>query len=131
MKHITNIFLQIEHNAREFFEKFPYIQAFLAGVGVVMFWRGVWEIMDQMNLDPILSISIGSLLLGAMGLFLHTFVGNAIIIKHVETDQSLDRVTKREIFKVEAEVHEEEITLSQLSEILKKLEEKIDNINNK
>jgi hypothetical protein len=131
MKHITNIFLQIEHNAREFFEQFPYIQAFFAGVGFVLFWRGVWEIMDQMNLDPILSIVIGSLLLGAIGLFLHTFVGNAIIIKHVEIDKSMDRVTKREMFKVEAEVHEEEVTLSELSLALKRLEEKIDAMHNK
>jgi hypothetical protein len=84
-----------------------------------------------MNLDPILSIVIGSLLLGAIGLFLHTFVGNAIIIKHVEIDKSMDRVTKREMFKVEAEVHEEEVTLSELSLALKRLEEKIDAMHNK
>jgi hypothetical protein len=128
MKYITNLFLGIEHNAREFFERFPYIQAFTTGVGVVLFWRGIWGYMDKVKLDSILSIVLGSILLIITGLFLHTFVGNAIIIKHVETDQRTDIITKREMFKVEAEVHEEEITLSELSESIKNLEEKIDKL---
>lgn len=128
MKYFTNIFLRIEEQARTYFERFPFAHAFLGGVGVVLFWRGVWEIADRMRIDPVISIIVGSLLLGAIGLFLHTFVGNAIIIKNVEKDKRLTTKAEHEIQAVEQNIKQEEVTLSQLSEKLDRLEKSISSI---
>lgn len=122
--------MQIEQRARTYFERFPFTHAFLGGIGVVLFWRGVWEIADQMRVDPILSIVAGSLLLGAIGLFLHTFVGNAIIIKNVEKDKQLTTKTEREISDVEKDIHKEEVTLLQVSEKLDRLEKMVSTVIN-
>ncbi len=123
MKYVTNIFLRIEERARTYFERFPFAHAFLGGIGVVLFWRGVWEIADRMRIDPIVSIVVGSLLLGCIGLFLHTFVGNAIIIKNVEKDKRMTKKAEHEIAAVEKDVKKEEVTLDQLSAKIDRLEQ--------
>jgi hypothetical protein len=123
MKYVTNIFLRIEERARTYFERVPFLHAFLGGVGVVLFWRGVWEIADRIKIDPIVSIVVGSLLLGAIGLFLHTFVGNAIIIKNVEKDKRMTTRAEHEIAVVEKDIKQEGATLEQLSAKIDRLEQ--------
>lgn len=91
----------------------------------MLFWRGVWELADRMHIDPIVSVVTGSLLLGAIGLFLHTFVGNAIIIKNVEKDKQITKKAEHEIAIVEQDVKKEEVTLKQLSDKIEKLEKVI------
>lgn len=123
MKYVTNIFLRIEERARTYFERVPFLHAFLGGVGVVLFWRGVWEIADRIHIDPVVSIVVGSLLLGAIGLFLHTFVGNAIIIKNVEKDKRMTTRAEHEIAVVEKDIKQEGATLDQLSAKIDRLEQ--------
>jgi len=123
MKYVTNIFLRIEERARTYFERVPFLHAFLGGVGVVLFWRGVWELADRIHIDPIVSIVVGSLLLGAIGLFLHTFVGNAIIIKNVEKDKRMTTRAEHEIAAVEKDIKREGATLDQLSAKIDRLEQ--------
>src|SRR3989344_3441994 len=114
MRYFTNLFLKTEDRARKYFEKYPFTHAFLAGVGVIFFWRGAWEVADLLGLGPISSIVLGCLLLGGAGLFVQTFVGNAIIIKSVEKEKELGQKAKKDISKVQMEVKEEEITLTEL-----------------
>lgn len=122
MKYFTNIFLKIEENARTYFEHVPFLHAFLAGVGVVLFWRGVWEYADRLHIHPLLSVGSGILLLGGIGLFLQTFVGNTIIIKNVKKEAVLEKEEEKKIKDVEQEVKKEEVTLARISEQLQTLE---------
>ena len=125
---MRNIFLTIEERARKYFEQFPFIHAFLAGVGVILFWRGTWEIADIYRLNPFTSVFVGILILGGIGLFIQTFVGNAIIIKNVKSEMSLEKKNEREVSKVEKEVIKEEITLNELSSKLDILTQKLNEI---
>lgn len=129
MEDTRSIFLNIEERARRYFERFPFTHAFLAGVGVILFWRGVWEIADIYRLDPILSIVIGVFILGAIGLFIQTFVGNAIIIKTVKKEINLEKKEVEEVTQVEKIIHAEEITLAHLAHKIDQLEEKINSLN--
>ncbi len=125
---MRNIFLNIEERARKYFEQFPFIHAFLAGVGVILFWRGTWEIADIYRLNPFTSVVVGILILGGIGLFIQTFVGNAIIIKNVKSEISLEKKSEREVAKFEKEVIKEEITLNELSSKLDILTQKLNEI---
>lgn len=120
--HVTKTLLNIEDNARKFFERIPFIHALLAGIGVVLFWRGIWESADKMALDPLSSALLGIALLGGIGLFIQTFVGNTIIIKSVKKEEQLEKTTVKK-------VQQEEITLLQLSQKIDELNSKIDNLN--
>lgn len=109
---ITKVLLNIEERARVFFGNIPFIQAFLAGVGVIIFWRGIWEWLDQSGVSPLESVIIGTVILGGIGVFLQTFIGNTIIIRNVEKEEQQE---KKVFKKIEGEEEIEEITLSALS----------------
>jgi len=126
MKSITKILLNAEESARLYFEKTPFIQAFLAGIGVIIFWRGIWEWLDMNQVSPVTSVVIGSLILLCVGVFVQTFIGNTIIIKNVEQEE---RFEKKAIKQMEGEVDSEEVTLSSLSAQLDELARKIDERN--
>ncbi|OGI72573.1 hypothetical protein A3J61_01230 [Candidatus Nomurabacteria bacterium RIFCSPHIGHO2_02_FULL_38_15] len=125
---MRNIFLTTEERARKYFEQFPFIQAFLAGVGMILFWRGIWEIADIYQLNPFSSVIIGVLILGGIGLFVQTFVGNSIIIKSVKNEMSLGKKTEQKVAKFEKEIVKEEVTLEHLSSKLDVLVAKIEQI---
>jgi len=125
---MKNIFLKIEERARAYFEQFPFIHAFLAGVGVILFWRGVWEIADINHLDPGVSIVLGVVLLTSIGLFIHTFIGNAIIIKNVKREIDIEKEQTKEVDRVEKELRQEEITLHHLYIKINELHDKIDHV---
>lgn len=131
MKYFTNKFLKLEEKSRNYFEKTPFFHAFFAGVGVVLFWRGVWEVADTIGLNPYLSIVLGSLVLIILGLFLQTFVGNTIIIKKVESEKRLDQKTETDIKRVQQEMNVEEITLDLLAKKLERIEAKLESLNSK
>lgn len=125
---MKNIFLKIESSARKYFEQFPFMHAFLAGVGVILFWRGVWEIADINHLGPVASVIWGIIILGAIGLFTHTFIGNAIIIKSIKNEIDIEKDNKAEVARVEKEMIKEEITLNHLYTKLNDLNDKIDHM---
>lgn len=131
MKYFTNKFLKIEEKSRNYFEKFPFFHAFFAGIGVVLFWRGIWEVADRIGLNPYWSIILGSLVLIILGLFLQTFVGNTIIIKKVENEKRIDQKTEADIKKVQQEMGLEEVTLEILAKKLESIEAKLENLNKK
>ncbi len=78
----------------------PILYAFVGGVGVVLFWRGVWHTAD---LFPILtgpvSILISILILLATGLFVSFFVGDDIIIAGLKEEKKISDKTEEEIKK--------------------------------
>ena len=84
MRSITKKLLSIEDRAREYFEQMPFVQSFFAGIGVIIFWRGIWQWLDQSSVSPLLSVVLGSLILLCFGVFVQTFIGNTIIIKNVK-----------------------------------------------
>ncbi|MEI6316223.1 MAG: hypothetical protein WCO65_00665 [bacterium] len=123
MKSITKTLLEIEDRARLHFEKTPFLQALLAGIGVIIFWRGIWEWLDVQKISPVVSVMIGSLILLSVGVFVQTFIGNTIIIKNVKQEEQLE---KKAIKEMESEVDTEEVTLASLSAKLDSLLQKID-----
>lgn len=122
MRHITNFLLNTEERARKFFINMPFLHAFLAGIGVIIFWRGAWELFDNLDVSPISSIIIGALILGGVGVFIQTFLGNTLIIKNVTREEKKE---EKDIREVEAKISEEEITLKQLSDKIDALSEKL------
>ena len=104
-KIIYKFFDKLEDKIRGQLSRKPILYAFVGGVGMVLFWRGVWHladtfmfhhfslsVVDEINplaelsyFDGFLSLLVGSLLLLMSGLFVSHFIGNEIIIKSGET----------------------------------------------
>mgnify|MGYP003453132776 FL=1 len=101
---------------------YPIVYALLGGIGVVLFWRGVWHIADDFNVPSAVSLIFGILLLLITGVFVSAFIGNKLIISGLNGEKKLEE-------KEFEEIETEEQQIRKLQSTLTRLEKKIDDIN--
>ena len=139
---------KLEDKIRAKLSQYPIVYAFVGGVGVVIFWRGIWHTADffttvivsyQQSVsvdlgalpwwDGPLSIVVGSTLLLSTGLFVFDFIGNETIISGLMGEKKLTKKTEEEvktetgaIETIEKEVREISHHLDEIEKGLKKKE---------
>ncbi len=110
------MFDRLEDVCRGRLSHFPIPYGFIGGIGIVLFWRGVWHSADYAMLlvrvntglsttdlaheiwwDGPLSFIIGSLLLLITGLFVSNFIGNEIIMSGLRGEKKLSEKTETEV----------------------------------
>lgn len=121
LKKLIRFFDRLEDKTRGKLSHIPFLYAFLGGVGVVLFWRGVWHTADDLNLGSIISLVIGSVILLITGVFVSVFVGNRLIISGLKGEKTLVEKTSEEIMA-------EETQIEQLQKTLNRVEKKIENL---
>lgn len=106
----------LEDKVRGRLSHFPILYAFCGGIGIVLFWRGVWHSADYIMLllrnnigisstdlsteiwwDGPLSFLIGTILLLISGLFVSNFIGNEIIMSGLRGEKKLSEKTETEV----------------------------------
>src|SRR3990167_4943299 len=97
MKHILNFFDKLEDRVRAYLSHAPLWYSFIGGVGVVLFWRGIWHTADQLNLGGIASVIIGAVILLVTGVFVSAFIGNRLILSGLSGEKKLEEKTRDEI----------------------------------
>lgn len=122
-KKILSFFDKLEDKTRAKLSRAPLLYALLGGVGVILFWRGVWHLADQVNLDALLSTIIGAAILLVTGVFVSAFIGNRLIISGLSGEKKLTE-------KTEEEIETEEDQINRMQKTLSRVEEKIDKIEN-
>ncbi len=135
-KKIMIFFDRLEDKARAKLSHYPILYALIGGVGVVLFWRGVWhtadiisyyitspEVMLTMHqvLDGPISFIAGTLILLMTGVFVSAFIGNRLIISGLAGEKKLSE-------KAETEIETEEAQIKNMQKTLAKLEEKLEHI---
>lgn len=121
IKNIVKFFDKLEDKVRGKLSHYPIIYAFIGGVGVVLFWRGVWHTADDMNMGSIISLIIGSIMLLITGIFVSAFVGSRLIISGLIGERKLEE-------KEEEELQTEEMQLKSLQNTLNRVEKKISDL---
>ncbi|OIO29497.1 hypothetical protein COX93_01690 [Candidatus Nomurabacteria bacterium CG_4_10_14_0_2_um_filter_30_12] len=140
MKSIINFFDKFEDKIRAKLSHYPILYAFIGGVGVVIFWRGVWHTADfftqviflyQLNgsislgdlpwWDGPLSLIVGSVLLLSTGLFVFDFIGTQAIISGIKGEKRLEE-------KTEEEIRQETGVIKGIKEEVEEISERLDNI---
>ena len=134
----------VTNHIRGFLSHRPKWYAFIAGSGIIIFWRGIWHSADALHnyfdavaqgssidlttyqwWDGPLSLLVGFVILNFTGTFISSFIGNEIILAGLRGEKQLARRTEAEV-KTEvgaiAEIKEE---LFLLSTKLEELENKI------
>jgi len=101
--------------------RYPILYAFIGGVGITLFWRGVWHGADELNLSSEASLVIGAVILVATGLFVSEFIGNRLIISGLIGEEKLTE-------RAEGELETEETQLKGLQNTLSRLEKKLEHI---
>lgn len=127
---LIKFFDKLEDHVRIGLSHYPLLYSLIAGMGVVLFWRGVWHTADKLEVSSRLgslvfsgvgSMVIGILILLITGLLVSTFIGDSIIISGIRKDKKLIEKTEQEI-EAEIKVEDEE------KNILQKIEEDLKDI---
>jgi len=124
-KNILNFFDKLEDKTRAKLSQLPILYALLGGVGVVLFWRGVWHIADDFNLNSLISLVLGSFILLITGVFVSAFVGNRLIISGLSGEKKLTEKTKDEIETEEDKINKLQKSLNKIEEEIKQVESEI------
>jgi hypothetical protein len=121
MKKIVRFFDKLEDKIRGRLSHHPIFYALVGGIGVVLFWRGVWHTADDVGLGSIASLVAGSVILLLIGVFVSAFVGNRLIISGLIGEKKLEE-------KVEEEIETEDNKLKNLQGALNRIEKKLEHI---
>ncbi len=118
---IIKFFDKFEDKTRALLSRHPIIYAMLGGVAIVLFWRGIWRIADELPFmtGPV-SIIISLVVLLGSGLFVSFFIGDRIILSGLKQEKKLAEKTEEEV-ELEADVMVD--IKNELHKIEKNLEE--------
>ena len=140
LRKFFHFFDLLENKIRQTLSRHPFLSAFLGGVGVVVFWRGVWVtadfLMAKITKIPVdilwwdgpLTVLVSLLILAPLGVFVSSFIGNEVIISGIRGEKKMFEKTEAEI---ESELTIGSRTYSSISEVvnrLKNIDKKLDKI---
>ena len=128
VKSFGEYFDRLEEKIRKKLSHYPILYAFIGGVGIVLFWRGVWHTADDINMGSIVSLILGTVILIMTGIFVAEFIGNKLIISGLVGEKKIERKEEIKIEKEEVEIETEETQLRNLQNTLKRVEEKLEHI---
>ncbi|MDI6717533.1 MAG: hypothetical protein QMD86_00555 [Patescibacteria group bacterium] len=118
IKTIIKFFDKLEDKVREKLSRKPILYALVGSIGIILLWRGVWHLADDVGMSSWISVISGILILLLIGLFVSFFVGEQTIISGIKAERKIDEKTEEEIKK-------EAITLEELHEDIEEIKDKI------
>jgi hypothetical protein len=130
--------MKIEQRITSYLSHRPKLYALIVGIGIVLFWRGVWHTADQIHScfigigvncttidatlspwwDGPLSFLVGVIILYFTGAFISSFIGNELILSGLRGEKRLSQ-------KTEGEVQNEVSAISDIKESVVSIEDKL------
>lgn len=126
MKQIMQFFDKLEDKIRGKLSHYPILYALMGGVGIVLFWRGVWHTADSLGIGDLMSILLGVIILLLIGVFVSAFIGNRLIISGLIGEKKLTEKAREEIQTEEAQLRNLQNTLLRIEKRLDILEKEIE-----
>ena len=122
---IVKFFDKLEDKVRAKLSRRPVIYTLIGAFAIVLFWRGVWMLMDEIPfmtgwVSTILSIVI----LLMTGLFVSFFIGEQTIISGLKQEKKLTE-------KAESEIASEGEMLEEIDNHLEKIEKDLEELKSK
>ncbi len=121
IKKVIKFFDKLENKIKSKLSHYPIIYAFIGGVGIILFWRGVWHLADDINIASGASFVVGIIILLMTGVFVSEFIGKKLIISGLIGEKKLEA-------KEESEIETEETQIKNLENTLSRLENKLDHM---
>lgn len=143
-KEIVKFFDKLEDRTRARLSRMPILYALIGGIGIVLFWRGVWhtndfivayalneaEVSVATMVDGPLSFILGTVILLLTGVYVSAFIGNRLIISGLNGEKKLAEKTEEEIRAEENEIKKMQNTLSKVEDKIQKIEKEIEHHHN-
>src|SRR3989344_1498264 len=106
IKRVIKYFDILEDKIRHRLSRYPVLYAMIGGIGVVLFWRGIWDLMDIVKVtNPFILIIISVIIMLLTGTFVSFFIGEQIILSGLRQEKRIDEKTEAEIQKEEIELY--------------------------
>ncbi len=122
LKKVVLFFDHLEDWFRKQLSKYPIFYAFVGGIGVVLFWRGVWHTADEYPfLTGPVSLVLGSVILLMTGIFVSAFIGSRILLTGLRGEKKLTEKSREEI-----DLEEQE--LKNIQKTVEKIEKEVEEI---
>lgn len=98
LKRVIKFFDKLEDVIRAGLSRMPLLYSIIGGIGVVLFWRGVWMMADDLSFmtGPVSTLA-GLIILMLIGLMVSVFVGDRIIISGLKREQKVFEKARLEI----------------------------------
>jgi uncharacterized membrane protein len=132
-KSVFHFFDRLEDHVRGLLSKYPIWYAVIAGICIVLFWRGVWHTGDILQAKggfwgfvfsgPV-SLAISTILLLMIGVFVSAFVGDMLVLSGIKKE-------KKMVDKTEDEIKKEEGELEQVEQVIDDLYGEVDEVSDK
>jgi hypothetical protein len=133
--------MKIKHRIQNHLSHRPKTYALIVGIGIVLFWRGVWHSADHLHTfishlsattssasfidapwwDGPLSFIVGCILLYFTGAFTSSFIGNELILSGLRGEKRLNEKTELDLkdeVNAIADVKDELLIISKKLELL-------------
>ena len=123
---INTFFDKLEDKVRGRLSHAPLIYALVGAIGIILFWRGVWHLADDIGMSSILSMMLGSVILLMTGVFVSAFIGNRLIMSGLRGEKKLAEKTEDELKTEESEIHRIQNTLNKVEHKLSTIQSEID-----
>ncbi|HVY72931.1 MAG TPA: hypothetical protein VG984_02700 [Candidatus Paceibacterota bacterium] len=120
IKRTIRFFDKLEDHIRGGLSHWPIFYSLIGGIGIVLFWKGVWETAEYYpSLFGPVSALLGLVILLSTGLMVSFFIGDSIILSGLKHEKKL--VEKTEV-EVRADTSATDRVLARLEVIEKKLD---------
>lgn len=127
IKRIVHFFDRLEDKIRGKLSHYPILYALVGGVGIVLFWRGIWHTVDEFLLwSGPTSLIIGSVILLITGVFVSSFVGTRLIISGIKGEKTIVEKSSEEIKNEESEIKKVENKLNKIESEILEIKSEID-----
>ena|SRR3989344_5826032 len=126
---IFKFFDLLEDKIRHWLSHWPLLYALIGILGIVLIWRGIWHLADDLDLSSWLSILIGTIVLLSSGLLVAIAIGDEVLISAWRGRRKVTEVSLGETMTLVEKVDEIKKLLAKIEgqlETVKKGEEKIE-----
>lgn len=139
-RNIVKFFDKLEDRTRAMLSRMPILYALVGGIGVVLFWRGVWHTTDFLTayflgeekmsfanlMDGPLSFVLGTIILLLTGVYVSAFIGNRLIISGLNGEKKLAEKTEEEIKAEEDEIKKLRNSITRVESHIENIEKEIE-----
>jgi hypothetical protein len=117
---IVKFFDKLEDHVRAWLSRRPILYGLIAGLGAVLFFRGVWMLIDATELGAWESVGISLIILLLTGAFVSHFVSNDVIMSGLKQEKKFAEQTENQMESEMATLHDIKHELKDLkNEVLK------------
>lgn len=122
---VVHFFDKLEDGIRAHLSRFPVPYSIISGIAIVLFWRGVWHLADDLGLSSINSILISLPMLLLTGVLVSYFVADRVILSGLKHEEKLVQKTADELKAEDNLLHTVAEQVKNLSKEVKRMDAKI------